>query len=152
MNKSAENIPKKQVLELEDIKKILPHRHPFLMIDKIVELKGNKAVGIKNVSATEEYFKGHFPKRPVMPGVLIIEALAQVGGVIILSQEAHRGKLAYLVAVNNARFRKTVVPGDQLRLESEIIKIKSKIGVAKGVAKVDGEEVCEAEIMFALVE
>ena len=152
MNKSAENISKKQVLDLEDIKKILPHRHPFLMIDQIVELKGNKAVGIKNVRATEEYFKGHFPQRPVMPGVLIIEALAQVGGVIILSQEAHRGKLAYLVAVNKARFRKTVVPGDQLRLESEIIKIKSKIGVAKGVAKVDGEEVCEAEIMFALVE
>mgnify|MGYP001589467601 CR=1 FL=1 len=135
----------------EEIKKILPHRYPFLLVDRIVEMKESTAVGIKNVTINEPFFQGHFPNRPIMPGVLIIEALAQVGGVLMLSRRENLGKLAYFVSINNARFRKTVVPGDQLRLEIEVLKTKSKIGIVKGVAKVDGEEVCSAEFMFALV-
>ena len=136
----------------EEIKKILPHRYPFLMVDQIIEMHENTAVGLKNVTINEPFFQGHFPNRPIMPGVLIVEALAQVGGVLILSRSENKGKLAYFVSINNARFRKTVVPGDQLRLEIEVLKVKSKIGIVKGTAKVAGEEVCDSEFMFALVE
>ena len=136
----------------EEIKKILPHRYPFLMVDRIIEMKGLTAVGIKNVTINEPFFQGHFPNRPIMPGVLIVEALAQVGGVLILIKSENQGKLAYFVSINKARFRKTVVPGDQLRLEIEILKLKTKTGLVRGVAKVNGEEVCDAEFMFALVE
>ena len=137
-------------LELEDIKKILPHRYPFLLIDRILEMNADSAVGLKNISGAEPFFQGHFPEKPVMPGVLMIEALAQVGGVLMLTKSENKGKIAYLVAVNNARFRKTVIPGDQLRLEIQLLKYKTKIGVVHGVAKVDGREVCDAEIMFTL--
>ena len=137
---------------LEEIKKILPHRYPFLMVDRVTEIKENKAVGIKNLSGNEPFFQGHFPERPVMPGVLMIEALAQLGGVLILSKGENRGKIAYLVSVNNARFRKTVVPGDQLRLEVEVTKMKSRIGMVHAVASVGGDEVCDADIMFALAD
>ncbi len=137
---------------LEEIKKILPHRYPFLLVDRILEIGDMTAVGLKNVSANEPFFQGHFPERAIMPGVLIIEALAQVGGVMMLIKSENRGKLAYFMSIEKARFRKTVVPGDQLRLEIKVTKMKSKIGVVQGVAKVNGEEVCDAEFMFALVE
>ena len=150
--KQHREVTEKDPMQLEEIKKILPHRYPFLLVDRIIEIKGSKAVGIKNLSGNEPFFQGHFPERPVMPGVLMIEALAQVGGVLMLSKSENRGKIAYLVGVNNARFRRTVVPGDQLRLEVEVIKMKSKVGVVQAVASVDGEEACNAEIMFTLVD
>ncbi len=143
---------KDRTMNLDEIKAVLPHRFPFLFVDKIIKMTDTKAVGIKNVSGNEAFFQGHFPNKPVMPGVLIIEALAQVGGGLMLSKNEHKGKLAYLVTISNARFRKVVLPGDQLRLEVEIIKMKTKIGMIKAVASVDGEEVSDAEIMFTLAE
>jgi UDP-3-O-[3-hydroxymyristoyl] N-acetylglucosamine deacetylase/3-hydroxyacyl-[acyl-carrier-protein] dehydratase len=140
-------------LDAELIMKILPHRQPFLFVDKIIFLdKGKRAVGIKNVTINDYFFQGHFPGRPVMPGVLIIEAIAQVGGVMMLSSEENRGKLAYFLAADNIKFRKTVVPGDQLMLEVEAGKIKSRTGQVHGKALVDGKVVAEADLMFALVE
>ena len=137
-------------LELEDIKKILPHRYPFLLIDRILEMDENSALAVKNISGAEPFFQGHFPDKPVMPGVLMIEAIAQVGGVVMLNRSENHGKIAYLVAINNARFRKLVIPGDQLRIEIKVLKMKSRIGLMHGIAKVDGEEVCDAEILFTL--
>ena len=141
------------VLDASDIQKILPHRYPFLLVDKIIELVPDKrAVGIKNVTMNEEFFTGHFPGRPVMPGVLIIEALAQVAGVLMLNKRENVGKLAYFMSLDRAKFRKAVVPGDQLRLEVEIIKLKSKIGQVHTKALVNGQVVSEADLMFALVD
>lgn len=151
-NPKNKEIQRPYVMDVEDIKKVLPHRYPFLLVDRVIEMNEKRIVGIKNVSANEPFFQGHFPERPVMPGVLIVEALAQLGGISVLSTTKNQGRLAYLISVNNARFRKTVVPGDQLRLEVEIVKLKTKLGIVKGVAKVGDEEVCDAEIMFALVE
>jgi len=143
----------KQVLDSGDIQKILPHRYPFLLIDKIIELEQDKrAVGIKNVTMNEHFFTGHFPGRPVMPGVLIIEAMAQVAGVLLLNKKENVGKIAYFMSLDRARFRKTVVPGDQLRLEVEVIKLKSKTGQVHTKALVDGQVVSEADLMFALVD
>lgn len=140
-------------LNTEAIMEILPHREPFLFVDRIISLeKGKRITGIKNVTINDYFFKGHFPGRPVMPGVLIIEAMAQVGGVMMLSPEENRGKLAYFLAADNIKFRKTVVPGDQLVLEVSAGKIKSKTGQVHGKALVDGKVVAEADLMFALVE
>jgi UDP-3-O-[3-hydroxymyristoyl] N-acetylglucosamine deacetylase / 3-hydroxyacyl-[acyl-carrier-protein] dehydratase len=140
-------------LDAATIMKILPHRQPFLFVDKIISLeKGKRATGIKNVTINDYFFKGHFPGRPVMPGVLIVEAMAQVGGVMMLSPEENRGKLAYFLAANNVKFRKTVVPGDQLILEVEAGRIKSRSGQVRAKAFVDGRVVAEADLMFALVE
>ena len=140
-------------LDTATIMKILPHRQPFLFVDKIISLeKGKRATGIKNVTINDYFFKGHFPGRPVMPGVLIIEAMAQVGGIMMLAAEENRGKLAYFLAANNIKFRKTVVPGDQLLLEVEAGKIKSKTGQVYAKALVDGKVVAEADLMFALIE
>ncbi|MFH1458595.1 MAG: bifunctional UDP-3-O-[3-hydroxymyristoyl] N-acetylglucosamine deacetylase/3-hydroxyacyl-ACP dehydratase [Candidatus Omnitrophota bacterium] len=140
-------------LGLTMIKKILPHREPFLFVDKIIHLEqGKHCVGIKNVTINDYFFKGHFPGRPVMPGVLIVEALAQVGGVMMLSPEANRGKLAYFMSANNIKFRKTVIPGDQLVLDVEAGKIKARTGQVRGKALVDGRVVAEADLMFVLAD
>jgi UDP-3-O-[3-hydroxymyristoyl] N-acetylglucosamine deacetylase/3-hydroxyacyl-[acyl-carrier-protein] dehydratase len=140
-------------LDAQTIMKILPHRPPFLFVDKIIYLdKGKRACGVKNVTINDYFFSGHFPGRPVMPGVLIIEAMAQVGGVMMLSPEENRGKLAYFLAANNIKFRKTVVPGDQLILEAEAGKIKSKTGQVHTRALLEGKVVAEADLIFALVE
>ena len=141
------------ILDAVDIQKILPHRYPFLLIDKIIEIEqGKRAVGIKNVTMNEEFFTGHFPGRPVMPGVLIVEAMAQVAGVLMLNKKENVGKMAYFMSLDKAKFRKTVVPGDQLRLEVEVIKLKSKIGQVHTKALVGGQVVSEADLMFALVD
>lgn len=138
-------------LGIKEIEAILPHRHPFLLIDRIDELEpGMRAVGIKAVTFHEEFFAGHFPGEPVMPGVLIVEALAQTGAVAMLGKEENRGKTAYFASINSAKFKKKVVPGDVLILETEIIKQKGPIGVGKAVAKVDGDTVCIAELTFAI--
>ncbi|TKD70661.1 3-hydroxyacyl-ACP dehydratase FabZ [Pseudalkalibacillus hwajinpoensis] len=139
------------MLDIQDIKSIIPHRYPFLLVDRILEVEEEvRAVGIKNVTANEEFFNGHFPDYPVMPGVLIVEALAQVGAVAMLKKEENQGKLAFFTGIDKCRFKRQVKPGDQLRLEVEIIRIKGPIGKGKATATVDGEVAAEAEIMFAL--
>lgn len=139
------------MLDIQQIQQIIPHRYPFLLVDRILEVEeGKRAVGLKNVSANEQFFVGHFPEYPVMPGVLIVEALAQVGAVAMLMKEENRGRLAFFTGIDNCRFKKQVKPGDQLRLEVEIIRAKGPIGKGKGIATVNGELVCETEIMFAL--
>ena len=138
------------VYTAKEIMDIIPHRYPFLMIDTIEELEpGVRALGRKCVSVNEPYFQGHFPGNPVMPGVLIIEALAQVGAVAILSQPEWKGKTAYFAGIDKARFRRKVMPGDVLMLEMTIIKSKGSVGVGKAVATVDGEKAAEAELTFA---
>ncbi|MCA1320237.1 3-hydroxyacyl-ACP dehydratase FabZ [Bacillus tianshenii] len=139
------------MLDINQIKEIIPHRYPFLLVDKIIEIEeGQRAIGIKNVTANEEFFNGHFPQFPVMPGVLIVEALAQVGAVAMLKKEENKGRLAFFTGIDNCRFKKQVIPGDQLRLEVEMTRVRGSIGKGKGVATVDGELVCELEMMFAL--
>lgn len=139
------------MLEIKDIENILPHRYPFLLIDRVLEVEPLKrAVGIKNVTFNEYFFQGHFPNEPVMPGVLIIEALAQLGAVAMLSHESFKGKTAYFGGIRSARFRKKVVPGDTLKLEVEIDKIKGPAGIGKAKAFVDGKLACEAELLFAI--
>jgi len=139
-------------LDIEAIKQILPHRYPFLLVDRITVLEpGKRAVGLKNVTANEPFFQGHFPQRAIMPGVLIIEVMAQIGGVMILSVGEHQGKLAYIGTVDNAKFRRPVVPGDTLEVEVELLRLRGNMGKVKCIARVGGEEAAEAEIMFALV-
>ncbi len=141
------------MLTIDQIKEIIPHRYPFLLVDRILEVEeGKKAVGIKNVTANEEFFNGHFPDYPVMPGVLIVEALAQVGAVAMLKLEDNRGRLAFFTGIDKCRFKRQVKPGDQLRLEVEMVRFKGAIGKGKGIATVDGEVACELEMMFALGE
>lgn len=141
------------MLDINQIKDIIPHRYPFLLVDRVSEVEeGKRAVGVKNVSANEEFFNGHFPGYPVMPGVLIVEALAQVGAVAMLMKEENKGRLAFFAGIDNCRFKRQVVPGDVLRLEVEITRLRGTIGKGKAVATVDGEVACEAEIMFALGE
>ena len=141
---------KKAIMGIEEIKEALPHRDPFLFVDRVLEMTENRIVAEKYIAADLPFFKGHFPTKPVMPGVLIVEAMAQAGGVLMLSKSENRGKIAYLVSVNNARFRKMVLPGDTLTMEVTVVKMKSKIGLVDCVAKVNDQEVCNAEIMFAL--
>ena len=139
------------VMDIKEIMETIPHRQPFLLIDRIEELEPGKcAVGKKCVSYNEPFFNGHFPQEPVMPGVLMVEALAQTGAVAILSLEENKGKIAYFGGIKNCRFRGKVVPGDKLRLETTIIKCKGPVGVGHAVASVDGKVVVDAELTFMI--
>ena len=142
---------KGKILDINVIQKILPHRYPFLLVDRIIDSSDKRIVGIKNVTINEPFFQGHFPGQPIMPGVLIIEAMAQVGGVGALNMRDNLGKLAYFMSIKDARFRKPVVPGDQLVIEVEIIKTKLSVMQVHATAKVAGELVTEADLMFAFV-
>ncbi len=135
------------------IRELIPHRYPFLLVDRIEEVEpGVRAVGIKNVTQNEPFFEGHFPDYPVMPGVLIVEAMAQVGAVGVMALEEFRGKLALFAGIDGVRFRRQVIPGDTLRMEVELTRLKGRAGRGKGAATVHGERVCEAELMFAFAD
>ena len=142
------------MIGIDEIMTYLPHRYPFLLIDRIVEFEENKrVVGIKNVTINEPFFQGHFPGHPIMPGVLLIEAMAQVGGVMALKSDPNpSSKVIYFMSIDKAKFRKPVVPGDQVRFELDLIKVRSTIRTFKGVALVDGTVVAEAEMMAMIVE
>jgi len=142
----------KKVLGIEEIMKVLPHRYPFLLVDRILELeRGKRVVGLKNVTINEPFFEGHFPGHPIMPGVLIIEAMAQVGGMLLLgSVEDPDTKVVYFMSLDNVKFRRPVKPGDQLRFELDLTQIRGMVCKMRGVAKVDGEVVAEAD-MAAMV-
>lgn len=139
------------MLDITEIKKIIPHRYPMLLIDRVEELiPGEKAVAKRNVTINEELFNGHFPGNPVMPGVLIVEALAQTGAVALLSLPEFKGKTAYFGGIKSAKFRKVVRPGDSLRLEVTLEKIRNNVGLGKTVATVDGKKACTAELTFMI--
>jgi len=150
MGETAQDIIGK-VLDINMIQKILPHRYPFLLVDRILEINEKKVIGIKNVTINEPFFQGHFPGHPIMPGVLIIEAMAQVGGVGALNMKENLGKLAYFLSINNARFRKPVMPGDVIRIEVDLLKMKMNIMKVQAAAKVMDDIVAEADLMFAFV-
>ncbi len=139
------------MLSVEEIQRILPHRYPFLLVDRILEMEaGKRIVGIKNVTVNEPFFQGHFPEKPVMPGVLIIEAMAQVGAAGILSLPEYQGKIALFAGIDKARFRRQVVPGDQLRIEVRVTKLRGAVGKSEAKAFVGEELAAEAELMFAI--
>ncbi|MBD2525040.1 3-hydroxyacyl-ACP dehydratase FabZ [Nostoc sp. FACHB-133] len=137
----------------EEIQKLLPHRYPFLLVDKIIDyVPGKKAVGVKNVTINENYFQGHFPGRPLMPGVLIVEAMAQVGGIVLTQMSSVEGGLFVFAGIDKVRFRRQVVPGDQLVMTVELLWVKQRrFGKMQGRAEVDGQLACEGELMFSLV-
>lgn len=140
-----------KLLNIEEIKGIIPHRYPFLLIDKVlIEKTAVKGVGYKNVTINEPFFQGHFPHLPVMPGVLIVESMAQVGAVILLSDEKYKGKTAFFAGINKVRFKRKVVPGDTLRMEVELTRIRGPVGVGEGKAYVGDELACEGEFLFAI--
>ena len=141
------------MLDVEQIRDVLPHRYPFLLVDRILELIPEKSArGYKNVTINEEFFEGHFPGHAVMPGVLVCEAMAQVGGVLLLSMTGNEGKLAYFGGMDKVRFRKPVLPGDTLMTDVELIASRGNIGKVKAVARVDNEVAAEGEFIFALVD
>jgi 3-hydroxyacyl-[acyl-carrier-protein] dehydratase len=140
-------------LDARAIMQVLPHRYPFLLVDRILEIEpGKRIVGLKNVTANEPHFTGHFPERPIMPGVLIVEAMAQVGAVLMLQEAAHQNKLAVLAGIDGMRFRRMVVPGDQLRIEITVLKFRGGIGKVAASATVDGALVTEGELLFSIVD
>lgn len=141
-----------RVIENDEIQRYLPHRNPFLLVDRVIEVSddGSEVIGLKNVSANEPYFQGHFPGRPIMPGVLIIEAMAQVGAVALLRLPENQGKLALFAGIDKARFRRMVVPGDQLRIEVRAVARRGSLGRSEARAYVGETLVAEAELMFAL--
>lgn len=140
-----------RLLNIEEIKDIIPHRYPFLFVDKVlIEDTGLSGVGYKNVTINEPFFQGHFPEMPVMPGVLIVETMAQVGAVILLSDEKFKGRIPYFAGINKVRFKRKVVPGDTLRMEVILTKIRGSIGVGEGKAYVGDELACEGEFLFAI--
>lgn len=142
-----------RIIESEEIQRILPHRYPFLLVDRVIEIEPpRRAVGLKQVTVNEPFFQGHFPGYPVMPGVLIVEAMAQVGGVAVLAADDYQGKLALFAGIDNVRFKRQVRPGDTLRIEVELDKIRRGIGKGAGTATVDGDLACRGDIMFALVD
>lgn len=139
------------LMDIVQIKEIIPHRYPMLLIDRVEELtEGQRILAKKNVTINEPFFQGHFPHEPVMPGVLIVEAMAQAGAVALLSLPQFKGKTAYFGGIDKAKFRKKVTPGDTLILEVEILKIKANAGLGKGIARVDGKKVAEAELTFMI--
>ncbi|HDR4897413.1 MULTISPECIES: 3-hydroxyacyl-ACP dehydratase FabZ [Bacillus cereus group] len=139
------------MLDIQQIKEIIPQRYPFLLIDRIIEVKkGESAVAVKNVTINEEFFNGHFPEYPVMPGVLIIEALAQVSALIMLMKEENHGNIGFLTGIDNCRFKKQVRPGDQLRLEVQMTRVRRLFAKAHAIATIDNELVCETDMTFAL--
>lgn len=141
------------MLDINQIKAMLPHRYPFLLVDRVLELvPRQRLVALKNVTVNENFFNGHFPQKPVMPGVLIIESMAQAAGLVMLSEEEHKGKIPYFTGIDNARFRRPIVPGDQVIIEIDVIRIKGNVGRAKAVAKVDNQVATEAELMFVMGE
>jgi 3-hydroxyacyl-[acyl-carrier-protein] dehydratase len=143
----------KAPLGASEIRDLIPHRYPFLLVDRVEEIEpGVRAVGIKNVTQNEPFFQGHFPDYPVMPGVLIVEAMAQVGAVGVMAVEEYRSKLALFAGIDGVRFRRQVVPGDVLRMEVEIVRLKGRVGRGKGRTTVGGERVCEADLMFAFAD
>lgn len=138
-------------MNIEEIKEILPHRYPFLLVDRVVEIEEGKSItAYKNVSANEPFFQGHFPERPIMPGVLILEALAQAGAIVVLQKEEYKGKIPLFVGAEKVKWRQQVVPGDRLELRVEMTRLRGRMGVGKATASVEGKKVCEAEIMFAI--
>jgi len=141
-------------MDVRQIMEVLPHRYPFLLVDRIVAVEGTrKIVGIKNVTINEPFFQGHFPGHPIMPGVLIVEAMAQTGGLLLMQQVPDReNKVVYFMALDGVKFRKPVVPGDQLRMEVEMLQFRGKIARMKGTATVDGQLTTEAEMMACLVD
>ena len=141
------------ILDIEEIRNILPHRYPMLLVDRVLELEPERIVGIKNVTVNEPFFQGHFPDFPVMPGVLIVEAMAQVAGVLVLKTIPDRAsKLVLLAGIDNARFRRQVLPGDQLRIEMKVVKRKASVAKMQGVATVDGAVVAEVEVLCKLAD
>jgi UDP-3-O-[3-hydroxymyristoyl] N-acetylglucosamine deacetylase / 3-hydroxyacyl-[acyl-carrier-protein] dehydratase len=139
-------------LDIMQVMKILPHRPPFLMVDKVTRIEGNKITALKQVTMGESHFAGHFPGHPIMPGVLQLEAIAQVAGILMMRQAENAGKLAYFMSAESVKWRKPVRPGDSMTIEVEMTKARGKIGKAKGVCSVDGEPVSEAEVTFMLIE
>jgi len=150
LNPFKKETPRMSVIEVNEILEILPHRYPFMLVDRILEIEeGKRIVGIKNLTFNEPFFQGHFPGRPVMPGVLQMEAMAQVAGILLNKMFGGEGKISYFAAIDNARFRRPVVPGDQLRMEIEIVNAKPRLSKVNAKAFVDGKLVSEADLMFS---